>query len=427
MVGFEEAKEVIRARLALEGHHLSSIEEIAMKAAWARKTYAQVSSEEGVNLNTLQGTAAPYLWKKLSRTYDRKVTKTTFKEFCLKEFHKDRTDILTLDPSYQDKDYPTGQLNKFTIPVVGATLPLSEEFYGRQRELQELQTLVNRYSCVLIVGAEGIGKKTLVAQALSHLATQVSLIIWKPLYHKPTADELELELLQLLDTDGDLLISRLKTQKVLIVFESMDSIINRHTGPGELDPPLMNLFRRIVTETESKVICISNEPIEGVRSMMLRGNAMIYPLRGLGLPEAHALMGEEMEGYTERIWEATDGNPLLLKRIKDWRHTSGAGLSPEVAARFTVHQGLLNNLHSQLFNGHSLSTLDKQVLQYIASQKEGISFDQFLSTHPGAASNIQRLTEMGVVTKADLASEVFLRVGEFFRHYLQQEAKLSRA
>lgn len=421
MVDFETVKEFIKEKLKSENYLLKRVEEVALKAAWERITYEKASAESGVNLNSLQGSAGPILWNRLSKLYSRRITKSNFKEIFTEIIPAERTDVLV----YEQPQSDTQPLAN-TVPIVGVSLPVVEPFCGRQRELKELGVLLNKYSCLLVVGSEGIGKKSLVSRFLQDAALPYSQIIWKPLHHRPV--DLEAELLQLLDIEANnSLISYLKVQKCLIVFESIDSMITRQSGLSVLAPAVTSLIRRIAEETESKVIGLSSEPIEQIRSMMLRGNAMIYPLGGLGLPEAESLMGGDMNGHLEEVWESTGGNPLMLNRIKDWRRSHASSLSPTMAYRPTVHRGLFDGLHSQFFNGQALSTMDRTVLRSIASRGEGIPFSELLSLHPDAAPNIQRLTEMGIVAEAESGPEAMVKVYEFFRQYiLEKESAFSR-
>ena len=420
MVDLEEAKKFIEERLASEGHKLSPIEAVALEAAWERKTYAKASDEKGVNLNTLQAFVAPQLWRKLSKIYSERITKANFKEIFERIIAQERTPILADEQQLDTAEMETvdTQSAACTVPVVGATLPSIDNFYGREKELQDIGVLLKKYSCLLVVGAEGIGKKTLVSQFLQSNALPYLQIIWKPLHHRPT--DLEAELLQLLDGESNSsLISYLKVQKSLIVMESIDSMITQQNGLSDLDPTVTSLIRRIAEETESKLVLISNEPIEQVRSMMLRGNTMTYPLRGLTLSEAEALMGNG-NGCLEKLWESTGGNPAMLRRIKDWQRSNAANLSHTMAHRLTVHAGLLNGLHDRLFYGKTLSTLDRNILRAIAAQGE-IPFGELLSLHPGAAYNIQRLFEMGVVTEPTSDPKATVRVYEFLRRYILEK------
>lgn len=450
---FPEAKRIIKKRLKREGHDLSPIEEVALEAAWNGIKYKKISELRGVNFNSLQSAAAPRLWKKLSEIYSSRITKASFKSFCTEILPSKSTEVLqvekpaiseqiekpvisdiepaisNIEPVISDiKAVISTQPPAISIPVVGATLPYPENFYGRQKELRELAVLIDKYPCLLIVGAEGIGKKTLVAQFLRDAVLPFSQIIWKPLHHRP--QNLEAELLQLLkQEDGSSLISYFRDHKSLIVFESLDALITRQGEQSELDHNIMSLIRRITEETESKVIGLSNEPIEQISSMKLRGNAAVCPLRGLGLQEAEALMGGDLAGHLKGIWKFTGGNPLMLKQISQWQQTQAAASLGTMVHRLTVHQGLSGSLVNQILAKQSLSKIDRQLLEFIASQGTGISYRQLLHLYPEAAYNIQRLLEMGLVDQTpSISGDIIVQVYEFLRqHLLAQQALLSPA
>lgn len=428
MMEFAEATEIIRERLKLEGYKFSAMEEVALEAAWEGIKYKEISELKGVNFNSLQGSAGPKLWKDLSKIYNFKVTKTSFKTFFTEILHEGRTDVLYAQQPRLSEEAAVVAVEPpvLTIPVIGAALPHTEKFYGRQKELKELGVLLDKHSCILVVGSEGVGKKSLVAHFLHDAALPFSQIVWKPLHHRP--ENLEAELLRLLgEAVGSSLVSYFRARKSIIVFESIDALITRQGGQSDLDPNVMSLIRRIVEETESKVIMISNEPIEQIRNMMLRGNAMVYPLHGLLLREAKALMGGDLGGHLEDLCKFTGGNPLMLKRISQWQQTqAAASLGPTMAHRLTVHRSLFDGLHNQILASQSLSKIDRQLLESIASEEMGISYRQLLHLYPNAVQNIQRLLEMGLVRQTfSTSGDVIVQVYEFLRqHLLAQKTSL---
>lgn len=416
---FDQAKALVKTKLEGRGDALTEIDEVALRAAWEDITYEEASTQHSVNLNTLKGHAAPLLWKTLSQIFGQKITKKAFRPFCV-EFYLDKPEAQATEITKSNRQRESTTSTP-KVPVVGAALPDVSNFYGREEELREMQTLLQRYPCVLIVGTEGIGKRSLVAKLLCTAELPFSQVVWKPLHHRPTADALESELLALLGSTEESLISALKTKQVLIVFDGIDAAIT-HEKPRGLDSRYMSLIRRLTEETPSRIIAISSEPIGQIRTQALRGKAAIYTLRGLELDAAKAIVQSNLDGRIEEIWQAVGGNPLMLKQVAQWSRYS-QGLDPHLANRATVYRGLFDSLHEQTFVGSRLSTVDRRLLTAIAKTKEGILENGILSTYPYAAHNIQRLTEMGLVHRETQPGGAVVRVYEFFGQYLIEKTK----
>jgi hypothetical protein len=407
---FESAKNFIKETLTASGSGISSLEEIALEAAWEDVTYDVISKRYEVNANTLKGHISPILWKKLSQFFLARITKKTFRAFCEA---KGDTDVVW-KPAL-------ASCNR----IVGASLPSIEQFYGREAELVKMQQLVSRYPCVLVVGTEGIGKRSLVTKFLRSTTLPLSQVIWRPLHHRPTARELEADLLGLLEAkDGQSLISALKEKRAVIVLESLDALIE--DGHRTLAPEYISLIRRVIEETDSKIIAIATEPIEQIKFQALRGKAAIYTLQGLGLAESKLIVNGDLGGRLEELWQAVGGNPLVLKQVAEWANETKE-LDPVLANRLTVHRGLVSGLYEQTFRGRALSTVDRALLIAIAANKAGIPFSKLLNTHPDSALEIQRLIDMGLVQKTSQSGGASIKIYEFFRQYLIGERAKSIA
>jgi hypothetical protein len=410
---FEVAKDFIKETLTASGSGLSRLEEIALEAAWDDVTYEVICEKYDVNTNTLKGHISPILWKKLSQFFLAKITKKKFRAFCEE---KGDTDMAWKPALASCKR------------IVGAAFPNLDQFYGREAELVQMQQLVSQCPCVLVVGAEGIGKRSLVAKFLRSTTLALSQVIWRPLHHRPTAGELEVDLLELLEAgDEKSLISALKEKRAVIVLESLDALIP--DGHRTLAPEYISLIRRVMEETDSKIIGIATEPIEQIKLQALRGKAAIYTLGGLGLEESKLIVNGDLGGRIEELWQAVGGNPLALKQVAEWVNDTRE-LDPVLANRLTVHRGLVSGLYEQTFRGRALSTVDRALLIAIAANKSGIPFSKLLNTHPNSALEIQRLIDMGLVQKTSQSGQsggAIIKTYEFFRQYLIGESEKSIA
>jgi hypothetical protein len=225
-------------------------------------------------------------------------------------------------------------------------------------------------------------------------------------------------------SDGESLVSALKEKRAVIVLESLDALIE--DGHRTLAPEYISLIRRVIEETDSKIIAIAIEPIEQIKLQALRGKAAIYTLGGLGLEESKLIVNGDLGGRIEELWQAVGGNPLVLKQVAEWANETRE-LDPTLANRLTVHRGLVSGLYEQTFRGRALSTVDRALLIAIAANKAGIPFSKLLNTHPNSALEIQRLIDMGLVQKTSQAGGAIIKTYEFFRQYLIGESEKSIA
>lgn len=414
------AEEFIQKSLEPTGAELSDIERVALEAAWTNVTYEEISQARSVNENTLKCHVAPILWKKLSAILQARITKKTFRSFC--EEALEAKPEPNEDSVFEAKPEPSED-SVSDLPLVGAALPRLTDFYGREEELMEVQRLLQLYSCLVIIGVEGIGKKSLIAKLLCTEGLPFSKIIWKPLHHRPTADQLESELLELIGAQKETsIVKALQDDPLLIVLESLDAVISDDRS-RKLDDNFASLIRRITEETKTKVVISTIEPIKQLKVQALRGKAAIFTLTGVGLEAARGIVGSDLGGQLETVWQAVGGNPLLLKRVAGWSAYT-QGLDPSIANRSTVYRGMFEDVHEHIFKDKRLSTIDRELLVSIAISGKEMPFSDLLNSHPNSATDILRLTEMGLLQKTMRSGEPIIGIHGFFQQYLVRKKQV---
>lgn len=427
---FAHVEEFVQKSLEPTGAELSDLEKIALEAAWTNVTYEDISQARSVNENTLKCHVAPILWRKLSAIFQARITKRTFRPFCEEAIKAKPEPEPIEDSTSEAREDSTSEARSEPIedsipdlPLVGASLPRLTDFYGREEELIQVQKLLQLYPCLVIIGVEGIGKKSLIAKLLCTEELPFSKIIWKPLHHRPTAERLESELLELIGEQKETsIIKALKDDRLLIVLESLDSVIS-DDGFRKLDDRYASLIRRVTEETKTKVVVISTEPIDQLKIQALRGKAAIFTLAGVGLQAAKGIVGSDLGGHLETVWRAVGGNPLMLKQIADWTNYT-QGLDPRIANRATVYRGMFEDVHEQIFKGKRLSSIDRELLISIASSGQEMPFSELLNSYPDSATDILRLVEMGLLQKTMRSEEPVIGIHGFFQQYLAGKADL---
>ncbi|MEO0373261.1 MAG: hypothetical protein AAF329_01280 [Cyanobacteria bacterium P01_A01_bin.17] len=408
---FERASNYVERRLNEAGQSLNELQKVAMKAAWDDITYQEICRQNpDINFNTLRAYVSVRLWRSLSEILNQPVTKKNFRKVLTAVIEEDR-----------QKTKPTPDTSiDHELQVLGIRLPETESFYGRKQELQELSRLVQKYSGIILVGVQGIGKKSLVSKFIQSEPLPFSTVIWKPLHHQPSVDELEAEILALLGQEAasQPLISILQKEKCLLVLDGLDALIKRQGTIRTLDPGYVSLIRRIVEETDSKIVVTSREPIEQLTPLFLRGDVATYTLRGLTAEEAALLFDESFEGNVEKICRSVGGNPWILKGIADWSRSVGS-IEPQLVNRLTVQRGIVGNLYEQVLMGAHLSTLDRTLLLKVAKHESSMSFSELLSNYPESAQGISRLVAMGLASQNTSDSgKSMIELDDLFKQYL---------
>lgn len=220
----------------------------------------------------------------------------------------------------------------------GRDAPDVANFYGRESELALLTSWLVGERCrvVSILGMGGIGKSALAVTLMHRVAEEFDAVIWRSLRDAPSPDSLRDELVRLLareplsiplDTPEqqlNLLFEFLRTRRVLILLDNMESVMEEAEGSGRILSGFEGYarFLRRAAETKHKscVLLTSREkpnvlaPLEGSHT----------PVRSLHLGQletaaCEALLQEQQvtgsEPERELLIERYGGNPLALKIV----------------------------------------------------------------------------------------------------------------
>ena len=150
---------------------------------------------------------------------------------------------------------------------------------------------------------KALGKSPWFSKLIQTQGLPFSKVLWKPLHHRPDVERLEAELLELLDTadDSRALIPYLRKNKHLLILDGLDSILEQKDNLRAVDSRYISLIRRIVEETPSQIICISEEPIEDFDVLIRRGDAISYTLRGLKASDAEQMFDSSFGVDVEEV------------------------------------------------------------------------------------------------------------------------------
>ena len=114
----------------------------------------------------------------MSALLNQKVRKKSFKKALTEAITSGQLTATLATPSNRESKLDEQSANGI-VSTVGARLPEISEFYGRDRELRDLKKLVESHTCVLLIGVQGIGKKSLVSKLIQTQKLPFSKVLWK--------------------------------------------------------------------------------------------------------------------------------------------------------------------------------------------------------------------------------------------------------
>lgn len=279
--------------------------------------------------------------------------------------------------------------------------PEVANFYGRESELGLLTSWLVEETCrvVSILGMGGIGKSALAVTLMHQVAPQFDAVIWRSLRDAPSPDSLRDELVRLLAPEPqtmalhtqeqqlNLLFEFLRTRRVLIVLDNLESIMAEAEGSGRIPPDLEGYTRLLRRAAETKhrscILLTSREkpnvlaPLEGshtpVRSLHLeRLNAAACE----ALLEEHAVTGSAAE--RERLIERYGGNPLALKLVAPTIADLFGGEIHSFLEQSETIFGSVRYLLQEQFT--RLSALEEKIMFWLAILREPVTVQALSAT-----------------------------------------------
>lgn len=275
-------------------------------------------------------------------------------------------------------------------------VPLLDRFYGRAEETAQLTGWLSNDGCrlVTIAGMGGMGKSTLAAHLVRHMATQVDQIIWRSLLNAPPVDDFLPALLQTfvgdssplipdsLDQQLALALHHLRERRVLLVLDNLESILSEREPGTYLRgyEPYGQLLELVATrEHQSQIIITSRErpPKVGrwerdtpqVRSLKLSG---LDQDAGRELLAGRGVVGSV--GQEHELIARYSGNPLALKLVADTVDDLYQGdIDGFLADETMIFDDIRTVLDHQFAR---LSALERELLLWLAIAREPTSMVQ---------------------------------------------------
>jgi WD40 repeat protein/transcriptional regulator with XRE-family HTH domain len=290
--------------------------------------------------------------------------------------------------------------------------PEVANFYGRESELALLNDwLVKEHCRVLsILGIGGIGKSALAVMLMHRVVDEFDAVIWRSLRDAPPPESLRNELVRLLAPEPltipldapeqqlNLLFEFLRTRRVLIVLDNVESVMEGTEGSGRMQQGFEGyarfLRRAAETKHRSSILLTSREkpkvlaPLEGGHT----------PVRALHLGQldvaaCEALLQEqEVTGSAaerERLIERYGGNPLALKIVAPTIADLFDGAIESFLEQGETIFGSVRYLLQEQFE--RLSALEKSIMLWLAVMREPVAVPELAAVLVNALPRAQML------------------------------------
>src|SRR5256886_2966783 len=285
-------------------------------------------------------------------------------------------------------------------------------FYGREEELATLEQWVVQERChvVSLLGLGGIGKSALAIQVMHRLADQFDVVIFRSLRDAPSCEALLDACLQVLSPESlalvpeslerrlSLLLEDLRTSRVLLVLDNLESLLSEGDVRGRLRPGSEGygrLLRRLAeTEHQSCLLLTSREKPAALRALEgSRTPVRSLRLAGLDAAACEQLLAEhELVGPPDkraRLVEIYESNPLALNIVAETIADLFGGEIDQFLSAGTVIFGSITELLEEQWA--RLSTLEQTVLFWLAILREPVSIDELQAMLVTPLSRVQVL------------------------------------
>ena len=351
-------------------------------------------------------------------------------------------------------------------------------FYGRGQELSQLMQWVVRERCrvISVLGMGGIGKSALAVSLMYQLvrgtgqvqgavstAYPFEVVIFRSLRDAPSCEALVDECLQVLSPQSlgqvqkggavetcrvcglslssctcvplrstsleqriSLLLSHLRKNRVLVVLDNLESLLEAGDVKGHLRPGFEGyglLLQRVVERDHQSCLLITSRERPAVLRLLESRYSSVHSLRltGLDIASCQQILNEKgvatrftpgvgTEADAVQLIKIYGGNPLALKIVAETIIDLFAGEIGLFLAEDMVTFGSITVLLSEQFA--RLSAIEQTVLCWLAIAREPLTLDELLQVLVTPLSRVQILEAVDSLYRRSLI-ERGKRAGSF--------------
>ncbi|MBW4542896.1 MAG: AAA family ATPase [Symplocastrum torsivum CPER-KK1] len=351
---------------------LNDVQSVVFLETWTGTSYREIAEQSGYEYDYIKQVGS-HLWRSLTQSLGEPVSKRNL-QAVLRRYQQLQQAATTL-PIIQDRQ-DWGEA------------PDVSRFYGRQGELQTLETWILEDCCraIEIFGLGGMGKTALSVKLAQQLQSQFDCVIWRSLQQAPLLELIVSEILPILvgsevtiDNSIDTLMKQLRSKRCLLVLDNVESILQDGNRSGQYQPgyeAYHQLFDRICDEPHQSCLIITGRDKPGgfalrqgkklpVRSLQLQGLA---GAEGQQILIAKGL--EATKSQSQTLVNYFGGNPLAIKIAATTIQTLfGGNIQGFLAQGSHVFSDLWDLLDRQF---ERLSALQQQIMYWLVINREAV-------------------------------------------------------
>ena len=371
----QEALTLVDTLLHSANHRpgLNDVQSVVLLETWAGRSYRDIAQQLGYEHDYIKQVGSQ-LWRSLSQTLGEPVSKRNL-QAVLRRYQQSQQSASVLAVIQGKQDW-------------GEAIDVSR-FYGRQGELQTLETWILEDCCraIGIFGLGGMGKTALSVKLAQQIQSQFDCVIWRSLQQAPPLELILSEILPILagsevTTDGSIntLMKQLRSKRCLLVLDNVESILQGGNRSGQYLPgyeAYRQLFDRICDEPHQSCLIITGREKPGGFAVREGKNLPVKSLQLQGLSGADAqqiLIAKGLEATESQrltLVKYFAGNPLALKIAATTIQTLfGGNIQAFLAQGRIVFSDLWDLLEQQFAR---LSRLQQQIMYCIAINREGVT------------------------------------------------------
>jgi len=280
-------------------------------------------------------------------------------------------------------------------------VPAVRRFYGREEELKLLREISEKSKFIVIQGAAGMGKTTLIAK---HLETETKPVLWHRLRPQESFETLLNVLNGWLGTD---IMKVVSTASEVLLKELVGRVLvldDLHRCDGTT-MNLLTALKDSMDDQDITIICSARNriPFYDSRDSGLNGTVAEIELAGLDEPAARELLEErglDLVGEDlERIFSITRGHPLALELV-----TEDLGAQTEMMRFF----------QEEVFS--KLTPEERHVLETLSVHREPMGPEAL-----GGFETLERLQDRSLIDE----STGLYEIKGFLREYVYHRIPLS--
>jgi WD40 repeat protein/tRNA A-37 threonylcarbamoyl transferase component Bud32 len=285
-------------------------------------------------------------------------------------------------------------------------------FYGRQGELATLGQWMVQEHCrvVSVLGMGGIGKSALVTSAMRQVVEHFQVVLFRSLRDAPSCEALLEECLQRLAPQPldvgtadlerrlGLLLEHLREQRVLLVLDNLESVLQAGEARGHLRPGYEGyswLLQGVAERAHQSCLLLTSREKPAVLRALEGRKMPVRSLRLGGLEAAaceQLLASHELLGSPEeraRLVERYEGNPLALNIVAQTIADLFGGQITPFLAQDTLVFGSISDLLDEQWG--RLSPLEQTLLFWFAILREPVSLQELQAVLVAKLSAVQVL------------------------------------